>query len=433
MTPVPEMDERLRHAVQGALKRPPESLYDLKKVKALNDFCYFGDPYYQEKRDGQEPGDFSAIGQMENLHTLVFGTPRSQRIPAVLVADFSFLAQCKKLKKLDLRWTNFTDCTLLLQLSDLKHVHLPPKKQLAGMESLEILAERGVSVEFPPEYVAPVVRQPAQGSEPVQAVVAEIKRRTALDCWQFTIQPDVTPGLFDSKFGGLPYWPPALPYPADSAGEKLILLVQINLEQIEADTPLPKTGLLQFFVGRGDNFGADWGKDAPSGFQVVWHKFVNRTLTQEQIQAMGIPTQADLDSWPVMQECAVTAQRITAWMGPSDGRFDALFAQVWEEVTGQPPAEPDFRDFLEEPDRDYVYEQLWSSGHRLLGWPHFEQFDPREEDGPYGALLFQLDSDWTETDTYVMWADGGVGNFFISPENLKRQDFSDVFYTWDCG
>ena len=145
------------------------------------------------------------------------------------------------------------------------------------------------------------------------------------------------------------------------------MLVQINLEQIEADTPLPKTGLLQFFVGRGDNFGADWGKDAPSGFQVVWHKCVNRTLTQEQIQAMGIPTQADLDYWPVMQECAVTAQRITAWMGPSDGRFDALFAQVWEEITGHPPAAPDFRDFLEEADRDYVYEQLWSSGHRLLG------------------------------------------------------------------
>ena len=106
MTPVPEMDERLRHAVQGALKRPPESLYDLKKVKALNDFCYFGDPYYQEKRDGQEPGDFSVIGQMENLHTLVFGSPRSQQIPTVLAADFSFLAQCKRLKKLDLRWTS---------------------------------------------------------------------------------------------------------------------------------------------------------------------------------------------------------------------------------------------------------------------------------------------------------------------------------------
>ena len=72
MIPVPEMDERLCHAVQCALKRSPESLYDLKKVKALNDFCYFGDPYYQEKRSGQEPGAFSAIGQMESAYAGVW-------------------------------------------------------------------------------------------------------------------------------------------------------------------------------------------------------------------------------------------------------------------------------------------------------------------------------------------------------------------------
>ena len=134
-----------------------------------------------------------------------------------------------------------------------------------------------------------------------------------------------------------------------------------------------------------------------------------------------------------MREAAVTAQRTTTWMGPADGQFDALFAQVWEEVTGQPPPKPDFRDFLEEPDRDYLYDQLWSSGHHLLGWPCFVQYDPRETGSPYRALLFQLDSDWTETETYVMWGDGGVGNFFIDPEKLKRWDFSDVFYTWDCG
>lgn len=399
MTPVPEMDERLRHAVQGALKRPPESLYDLKKVKALNDFCYFGDPYYQEKRDGQEPGDFSVIGQMENLHTLVFGSPRSQQIPTVLAADFSFLAQCKRLKKLDLRWTNFSDCTLLLRLPVLKYVHLPPKKQLTGTESLERLAERGVSVEIPPEYVPPAPRQPAEGSEPVGAVVAELKRRTALDCWQLTIRPEVVPDLFDSKFGGLPYWPPAMPYPTDSAGEKLLLLAQLNLEEIGAEDPLPGRGLLQFFAGRGDSFGADWGKG--HGFRVVWHEQVDRSLTREQVRALDIPTHEDVD-WPVMRECAVTARRTAAWMGPSDGRFDALFAQVWQEVAGQPPEKPDFRDFLEEPDREYVYEQLWSSGHRLLGWPCFEQFDPRGEDSPYSALLFQLDSDWTETETYIM-------------------------------
>ena len=32
-----------------------------------------------------------------------------------------------------------------------------------------------------------------------------------------------------------------------------------------------------------------------------------------------------------------------------------------------------------------------------------------------------------------MWASGGAGQFFIPLDKLKRQDFSDVFYTWDCG
>ena len=432
MIPLPQMDERLRYGVQCALKRPPETPYDFKKVKALNDFCYPGDPYYQEEHS-QEPGDFSAIGQMENLHTLMFGTPRSQRIPMVLVEDFSFLPRCKKLKKLDLRWTNFSDCALLLQLPDLKHVHLPPLGQLKGTEALKLLEEKGISVELPPEYVPPEPRQPAHGSGPVQAVVEEIKRRTAMDCWQLTIQPGVQPRLFDSKFGGLPYWPPAMAYPKDSEGEQLILLAQINLEQIGAAEPLPQTGLLQFFVGQGDSFGADWDEDCPNGFRVIWHKDIDFTLTQEQVQAMGIPTHAGLEYFPVREEAAVTAQRATAWLSPQDNRFDSLFAQVWQDVTGQAPPQPDFRDFLEQCDQDYIYDQLESFGHHLLGYPCFVQYDPREEDSPYSTLLFQMDSDWADTETYVMWGDGGVGNFFISLEDLQRRDFSDVLYTWDCG
>ena len=40
------------------------------------------------------------------------------------------------------------------------------------------------------------------------------------------------------------------------------------------------------------------------------------------------------------------------------------------------------------------------------------------------------DGDYNER---VMWCDGGVGNFYIKPENLKALDFSDVLYNWDCG
>ena len=31
-----------------------------------------------------------------------------------------------------------------------------------------------------------------------------------------------------------------------------------------------------------------------------------------------------------------------------------------------------------------------------------------------------------------MWGDCGVGNFFINAEDLKRLDFSNVLYNWDC-
>lgn len=427
MTSIPQMDPRLSHAVQCSLNRAPGSLYDLKKVKILNDFSYCGDPYYQTVQPSQEPEDFSAIGSMENLHTLMFGTPRSQSIPTVLVRDFSFLVQCKKLKKLDLRWTNFTDCTLLLQLPALRQVHLPPKAQLTGLEVLDELAGHGVVVELPPAYVPLEVRQPARGSEPVRAVVEEIKKRTATDCYRLTVQPGSLPGLFDSKFGGFPYWDPALPYPVDSAGEKMVLLAQINFDQFPADDPLPQGGMLQFFIGQDNCFGLD------RGFQVVYHQRIDLSVTPQQLKPLDIPTHKDTDYFLVMESAAVTMEKTTACMGPADGRFDALFAQVWKDVTGQAPPEDDFRDFLEEPDRDFLYDQLWSSGHHLLGWPCFEQFDPREENSPYDTLLFQLDSDWTETETYVMWGDGGVGGFFLNGEKLKNRDFSDVFYTWDCG
>ena len=42
-------------------------------------------------------------------------------------------------------------------------------------------------------------------------------------------------------------------------------------------------------------------------------------------------------------------------------------------------------------------------------------------------LLFQLDSQ-----DHILWGDSGVGNFFISKEDLKNKDFSHVRYYWDC-
>lgn len=31
------------------------------------------------------------------------------------------------------------------------------------------------------------------------------------------------------------------------------------------------------------------------------------------------------------------------------------------------------------------------------------------------------------------WGGDGVGNVFISADDLARLDFSNAYYTWDCG
>lgn len=81
--------------------------------------------------------DFSVLEEMENLHTLIFNT-----LKPLTITDFSFLEKCKKLKKLDLSQTNFTDCALLTHLPMLTYVRLPEKKRLVNTQVLDMLCAK---------------------------------------------------------------------------------------------------------------------------------------------------------------------------------------------------------------------------------------------------------------------------------------------------
>ncbi len=387
------------------------------------------------------PGDFSVLGELENMHTLHF--PNRPGGPVIQVDDFSFLARCKKLKRLDVACTNFTDCSILPQLPPLDYVRLPEKSKLTHLEALEQLPKRTkVSFLAPPAPQTPPDPAPAavkprekpEGSEKVKAIVEELKKRTALDCYTLTIQPDVQPGLFDSKFGGFPYWDLSLPYPTDPAGEKLVLLAQINFDQYPMDEPLPQGGMLQFFIGRDDVCGVDFdAPDEQAGFRVVYHATVDRSVTVEQLKPLGIPTHKDVEEFfPVFREAAVTAEKTVCYMSADDRRFDGLFARAVKKLTGEDTGGQSAFQYLDKPDFEYLYDQFYSCGHRLLGYPYFTQYDPRPADSPYDTLLFQIDSDGARKSDYVLWGDCGVANFFINREDLKRRDFSRVFYTWDC-
>lgn len=439
--PIP-IDPRLLGAVKRALGRMPAVPYDLTQVKVLDNFYSPVDPYWDNVPEGfvLTPGEFSAIGRMEKLRQL--SVVLSSRNQTLDMGDFSWLPRCKNLQHLDLALTNFSDCALLLQLPALKTVRLPEREQLVHLEALDALPQSvKVRMDLTPypsvseTFKTPPPPKPKpEPSEKAKAIVAEVKRRTAAPCWKLTLQPEGPCGLLDSKVGGLPYWDPALPYPVDSQGNQMTLLAQLNFAQLETEVPLPAQGLLQFFIGQDDVFGIDFDQpDSQKDFRVVYHPEPDPALTLEQIRALDLPIHVEADCCtPVFQEAVFTAEKTVGYMGPEDGRFDALFREVVRAVTGEDIGDKNEYQYFDKADRDYFYDQLSTAGHRLLGYPFFTQYDPREPEGPYDTLLFQLDSDMIDRKDLVLWGDCGVGNFFINREDLLRRDFSRILYNWDC-
>lgn len=271
-------------------------------------------------------------------------------------------------------------------------------------------------------------------SEKVEKIVGEIKERTKVMAYSLVIDLEKQPEIFDSKFGGLPYWDLNKDYPIDSKGNKLMMLAQINLDRIEADDMIPKEGMLQFFIGTNDIFGMDFDEpDKQDAFRVIYHECIDYSVSKEQIEELNIPvcTDSEMEEYsPVFREAALDISKKEIYMGPMDYRFEQLFEQIAMEKYEEDISGSQF-SYGELDDKCYEF----NMGHWLLGYPYFTQTDPREYEEKYryyDTLLFQMDSDYVMNEDYVLWGDCGVGNFFINSEDLKNRDFSKILYNWDC-
>ena len=273
-------------------------------------------------------------------------------------------------------------------------------------------------------------------NERSRQILDEIKRRTSTTAYQLEFDTESAPTIFDSKVGGLPYWDPAKTYPTDSNGKPMLLLAQINFDQDKAESPLPQGGMLQFFVGGEEMYGLDFDHPtAQKDWRIVYHEKVDASVTAETVEAMGIPVSLDneeVDS-PVFRSCVFRLVKKETWLTPDNWeRFDELALEVAKDLFGETNAESADEVFGEDQyalvqDEDFNFENS-----HLLGHPFFTQADIRERGWRYDTLLFQLDTECCEEKDIVMWGDCGVGNFFINAEDLKRLDFSNVLYNWDC-
>lgn len=230
--------------------------------------------------------------------------------------------------------------------------------------------------------------------------------------------------LWQSKVGGLPYFPKGLQYPADSKGQAMFLLAQINFGETPKLESFPEKGILQFYIsGESDVYGACFESPArQDDFKVLYLPEVteNEGLLVTEFDFLPKP-----DLLPIEKQCSLTFSLKHAPLPVGDYQFEPKILNLSPKSKHKIYSE--YQRVYEE------YEKLFpSEGHKLGGYPYFTQNDPREFDTYAGEnynLLFQMDSD---AKAGIMWGDSGVANFFISEKDLLNRDFSGVLYNWDC-
>lgn len=140
-------DRRLITWIKNNMGGCPQTPGDLLKIRELDsgrvNRSTSTDGYLTPKWLVETEGDFTLIGEMKSLRTL--------RLDRLELRDWSFLARCRGLQKLDLAGTNFSDCRILAELPELVKVRLPVPRTLKHTEVLDAI-QAGVTasgVSFP--------------------------------------------------------------------------------------------------------------------------------------------------------------------------------------------------------------------------------------------------------------------------------------------
>ena len=270
-------------------------------------------------------------------------------------------------------------------------------------------------------------------TDKIKELAEAIKRLSKMECYSIKIESQ-TVGIFDSKIGGLPYWTPDKIYPINPEGKKLFLLAQINFDHENADSPLPKMGMLQFFISDDDLMGIDFDDQTKQkNFRVIYHETIDYKIAKESIENLEIPDSKNAQCYPVFGEYKISLHKNIDYACPGDILFDKFFKLAYKEIYNKDLKDNDYYyNILDDEEVDNLRDKLESKEdcHRMLGYSCFTQEDPRynKKYANYDTLLLQIESE----SKFVMWGDAGIGNFFIPKKSLIEKDFNNVLYNWDC-
>ena len=274
--------------------------------------------------------------------------------------------------------------------------------------------------------------------EMIKKVIEKVSAENKKECINIKTHVDENLTIFDSKFGGIPYLPKDFEVPCDSSNhEQFALLAQINCAELPENNLYPKVGILQFWIGRDDLMGLE------DDYKVVYFENIDNTITKEEVLTKYKPLDPNnYDQYtpfdPTNAEFGLTFEKGISTITTADYRFENIIINAIHELYPDEEVARLYSD-LDEDVHEYLYTSVKGLKHAIGGYPNFTQYDPRSgdseegEQSPYDIMLLQVESEWKkDNDVEIIWGDCGVGNFFISEENLKNRNFEDVLYNWDC-
>lgn len=225
-------------------------------------------------------------------------------------------------------------------------------------------------------------------------------------------QPNDALDLWESKFGGLPYLPRDCPYPLDSEGNPLFFLAQINFSETPLLEGFPAEGIVAFYIYADyvNSLTADNTRQERFRilyFQDVTHDDDALTTDFDFLPLFKYP--------PVQRPLGLCFRMDYAPVSNEDYRFEAKLGRPFYALN----AGMTF-------DEEMAFFKMRHC--KIGGYSGTTQDCPIDAGAPQQVLLLQI-----SCGEHITWGDGGLANFFISPEDLAQRDFSRVLYNWNCG
>lgn len=224
--------------------------------------------------------------------------------------------------------------------------------------------------------------------------------------------------ITESKFAGEPYLPYYQTVPKDITGEAMRLLAQINFAEIPTIQDFPTQGILQFFIS--SNIFANAAHYKEDIFQQFYKvRFYPTLETKTAMPTQEKPSVTTDDWFPIKEELSLqfhfTQEPVSALDYRAVHYLPSLICTLNHDVNLH----------------EIYLQHFLGAGAKIGGYAYFLEEDIRHESHllqRYDVLLLQIDSN---DEFGIMWADSGVGKFFINRDKLLQQDFSDILFQWE--